>query len=59
MLNKVGYPYKDVKVRVESAWSSINLFEVLLVIFDVNRHLTRSVIQYFPISFRGTYLSDK
>ncbi|KAK0580245.1 hypothetical protein LWI29_038524 [Acer saccharum] len=41
MLNKGGYPYKDVKVRVESAWSAINLFEVLMVIFDVNRHLTR------------------
>ncbi|KAL5842933.1 hypothetical protein ACOSQ3_013536 [Xanthoceras sorbifolium] len=41
MLNKGGCPHKDVKVRVESAWSSVNLFEVLMVIFDVNRHLTR------------------
>ncbi|KAJ4702696.1 GTP-binding protein ERG [Melia azedarach] len=41
MLNKSGYPYKDVKVRVESAWSSVNLFEVLMVVFDVHRHITR------------------
>ncbi|KAK7273992.1 hypothetical protein RIF29_15061 [Crotalaria pallida] len=41
MLNCGGYPYRDVKVRVESAWSSVNLYEVLIVIFDVHRHLTR------------------
>ncbi|GAY49040.1 hypothetical protein CUMW_116230 [Citrus unshiu] len=27
-------------VRVESAWSAVNLFEVLMVVFDVHRHLT-------------------
>ncbi|XP_028787103.1 GTP-binding protein ERG-like [Neltuma alba] len=36
-----GYPHRDVKSRVESAWSSINLYDVLLVVFDVHRHLTR------------------
>ncbi|KAL9324869.1 hypothetical protein ACSQ67_005514 [Phaseolus vulgaris] len=41
MLNCGGFPYRDVKVRVESAWSSINLYEVLVVIFDVHRHITR------------------
>ncbi|KAK8522416.1 hypothetical protein V6N12_056124 [Hibiscus sabdariffa] len=41
MLNKSGHLHKDMKVRVESAWSSVNLYDVLIVIFDVNRHLTR------------------
>ncbi|XP_057445103.1 GTP-binding protein ERG [Lotus japonicus] len=41
MLNCGGFPYRDVKARVESAWSSVNLYEVLIVIFDVHRHLTR------------------
>ncbi|KAF1889538.1 hypothetical protein Lal_00024865 [Lupinus albus] len=41
MLNCGGYPYRDVKARIESAWSSVNLYEVLIVIFDVHRHLTR------------------
>ncbi|KAI4313664.1 hypothetical protein L6164_026623 [Bauhinia variegata] len=40
-LNISGFPYKDVKARIESGWSSINLYEVLIVIFDVHRHLTR------------------
>ncbi|KAF8662599.1 hypothetical protein HU200_056199 [Digitaria exilis] len=26
-------------IRVESAWSSINLYDLLIVMFDVNRHL--------------------
>lgn len=46
MLNCKGYPYRDVKSRVESAWSSIGLYEVLIVIFDVHRHLTRLVHYY-------------
>lgn len=41
MLNCGGFPYRDVKARVESAWSSVNLYEVLIVMFDVHRHLTR------------------
>ncbi|KAI7756932.1 hypothetical protein M8C21_014383 [Ambrosia artemisiifolia] len=36
-----GLPKSDVKVRVESAWSSIDLYDMLVVIFDVHRHLTR------------------
>ncbi|PPD95226.1 hypothetical protein GOBAR_DD07732 [Gossypium barbadense] len=40
MLNRSGYLHKDMKVRVESAWSSVNLYDVLMVIFDVHRHLT-------------------
>lgn len=41
MVNNRGYPYKDMKTRVESAWSSVDLYDVLMVIFDVHRHLTR------------------
>ncbi|CAL1393750.1 unnamed protein product [Linum trigynum] len=41
MLNSRGYAYKDVKTRVENAWSTIGLYDVLMVIFDVHRHLTR------------------
>ncbi|CAJ1932731.1 unnamed protein product [Sphenostylis stenocarpa] len=41
MLNYGGFLYRDVKVRVESGWSSVNLYEVLIVIFDVHRHITR------------------
>ncbi|XP_054809704.1 GTP-binding protein ERG-like [Prosopis cineraria] len=40
-LTSKGYPHHDLKSRVESAWSSVNLYEVLLVVFDVHRHLTR------------------
>ncbi|XP_024977236.1 GTP-binding protein ERG isoform X1 [Cynara cardunculus var. scolymus] len=36
-----GLPKSDIKVRVESAWSSVNLYDMLVVIFDVHRHLTR------------------
>ncbi|KAK8961493.1 GTP-binding protein ERG [Platanthera guangdongensis] len=37
-----GYPYRtDIKVRVESAWSSIDLYDLLIVIFDVHRHITK------------------
>ncbi|RCV29614.1 hypothetical protein SETIT_6G026400v2 [Setaria italica] len=39
MLGHHGFPYRDVTVRVESAWSSINLYDVLIVMFDVSRHL--------------------
>ncbi|KAK1304467.1 GTP-binding protein ERG [Acorus calamus] len=31
----------DVKVRVESAWGSLNLYDMLIVIVDVHRHLTK------------------
>ncbi|KAG4215587.1 hypothetical protein ERO13_A01G185820v2 [Gossypium hirsutum] len=41
MLNRSGYLHKDMKARVESAWSSVNLYDVLMVIFDVHRHLTK------------------
>ncbi|XP_031125727.1 GTP-binding protein ERG [Ipomoea triloba] len=41
MLKKTGFPYRDMKVRVHSAWSSVSLYDVLLVIFDVHRHLTK------------------
>ncbi|PON49294.1 GTP-binding protein Era [Trema orientale] len=40
-LTSSGKPYKDLKVRVESAWSSIQLYDLVIVIFDVHRHLTR------------------
>ncbi|XP_064946536.1 GTP-binding protein ERG isoform X2 [Musa acuminata AAA Group] len=41
MIGQHGYPYRtDVKVRVESAWSSIGLYDLLIMMFDVHRHLT-------------------
>lgn len=40
-LNIGGYPHKDAKVRVECAWSAVDLYDVLVVIFDVHRHLNR------------------
>ncbi|KAG5549391.1 hypothetical protein RHGRI_014666 [Rhododendron griersonianum] len=41
---RMGYAYKDdIKVRVESAWSSVDLYDVVIVIFDVHRHLSRLV----------------
>ncbi|XP_073100838.1 GTP-binding protein ERG [Elaeis guineensis] len=41
MIGHHGHPYRaDVRVRVESAWSSINLYDLLIVIFDVHRHLS-------------------
>ncbi|KAA8546892.1 hypothetical protein F0562_003321 [Nyssa sinensis] len=41
ILRKSGFPCNDMKVRVESAWSSIDLYDVVIVIFDVHRHLNR------------------
>ncbi|XP_015063860.1 GTP-binding protein ERG [Solanum pennellii] len=41
MLKKSGFPYKDIKARIESAWRSIDLYDVLIVIFDAHRHLTK------------------
>ncbi|XP_060193366.1 GTP-binding protein ERG [Lycium barbarum] len=41
MLKKSGFPHKDVKARIESAWRSIDLYDVLIVIFDAHRHLTK------------------
>lgn len=41
MLKKSGFPYKDMKARIESAWRSIDLYDVLIVIFDAHRHLTK------------------
>uniref|UniRef100_A0A803N186 Era-type G domain-containing protein n=1 Tax=Chenopodium quinoa TaxID=63459 RepID=A0A803N186_CHEQI len=41
MLKKSGYPARDIKARIESAWNSVNLYDVLIIIFDVHRHLTR------------------
>ncbi|CAF2044527.1 hypothetical protein BRARA_I02760 [Brassica rapa] len=40
MLKKSGYGYKDIKARVQNAWTSVDLFDVLIVMFDVHRHLT-------------------
>ncbi|KNA10099.1 hypothetical protein SOVF_147570 isoform A [Spinacia oleracea] len=28
------------KARIESAWNSVNLYDVLTIIFDVHRHLS-------------------
>ncbi|XP_068658312.1 GTP-binding protein ERG [Aristolochia californica] len=41
MLRHKGYLHKDVRCRVQSAWSSIDLYDLLIVIFDVHRHLTK------------------
>uniref|UniRef100_A0A1D1ZEM0 GTP-binding protein ERG n=1 Tax=Anthurium amnicola TaxID=1678845 RepID=A0A1D1ZEM0_9ARAE len=41
MIGHRGYPYKnDVKLRVESAWKYIDYYDLIIVIFDVHRHLT-------------------
>ncbi|KAF6139560.1 hypothetical protein GIB67_015517 [Kingdonia uniflora] len=54
MLKNSGYPYKtDVNVRVESAWSSVELYDVLMVIFDVNRHLNRKCVRIGEDRIRG------
>ncbi|KAL8139748.1 hypothetical protein V2J09_005769 [Rumex salicifolius] len=41
MLKKSGYPHKDIKARIESAWNSVDLYDVLVVIFDAHRQLTK------------------
>lgn len=41
IMRSSGLPKSDIKVRVESAWSSVDLYDMLVVIFDVHRHLTR------------------
>ncbi|KAJ9183323.1 hypothetical protein P3X46_007191 [Hevea brasiliensis] len=41
MLKKNGYPYKDMKARVENAWCAVDLYDMIMVVFDVHRHLTR------------------
>lgn len=41
MLKKSGFPYSDIKVRNESAWGSVSLYDVLIVVFDVHRHIIR------------------
>ncbi|CAN4083688.1 unnamed protein product [Withania somnifera] len=41
MLKKSGFPHKDMKARIESAWRSIDLYDILIVIFDAHRHLTK------------------
>lgn len=41
MIGHNGHPYRtDVRVRVESAWSSIDFYDLVIVIFDVHRHLS-------------------
>ncbi|KAF3325747.1 GTP-binding protein ERG [Carex littledalei] len=41
MIGSHGHPKAtDVRFRVESAWNTINLYDILIVIFDVHRHLT-------------------
>ncbi|XP_078433327.1 GTP-binding family protein isoform X1 [Wolffia australiana] len=41
MIGHHGYPYKnDVKIRVESAWKYLDCYDILIVLFDVHRHLT-------------------
>ncbi|MQM01973.1 hypothetical protein Taro_034732, partial [Colocasia esculenta] len=40
MIGHRGYPYKnDVKLRVESAWKYVDQYDLLIVLFDVHRHL--------------------
>lgn len=59
MLNSSGFPSSDVKARIESAWSSVGLYDVLIVVFDVHRHLSRllmvhpwTTISFFLSFFR-------
>lgn len=46
MLKKSGFPYSDIKVRNDSAWGSVSLYDVLIVVFDVHRHIIRSDIHF-------------
>lgn len=42
MIGKSGLPFRpDIKFGVENAWSTIDLYDLLIVIFDVHRHLTK------------------
>lgn len=41
MLKQSGFASADIKIRNESAWSSVSLYDVLIVVFDVQRHITR------------------
>ncbi|XP_065850080.1 GTP-binding protein ERG [Euphorbia lathyris] len=41
MLKSNGYPYKDIKARVDNVWNAAHLYDMLMVVFDVHRHLTR------------------
>ncbi|KAK6933475.1 GTP binding domain, partial [Dillenia turbinata] len=55
MLKNNGYPHSSMRVRVQGAWSSVDLYDVLLVLFDVHRHLKR----YFMISgLKGSGVKD-
>ncbi|XP_048501522.1 GTP-binding protein ERG-like [Beta vulgaris subsp. vulgaris] len=38
---KIGHPSRDTNARIQSSWNSVNLYDVLMIIFDVHRHLTR------------------
>lgn len=49
-LTSSGQPYKDIKVRVESAWSSVQLYDAVIVIFDVHRHITRLAVHRISAS---------
>ncbi|XXG69052.1 hypothetical protein AAC387_Pa06g2011 [Persea americana] len=54
------FPSQDIKVRVESGWSSMDLYDALIVIFDVHRHLTvpdSRVIKL--INHLGTHVNPK
>lgn len=42
MIGKGGVPFRtEKKYQVDNAWSSIDLYDLLIVIFDVHRHLTK------------------
>lgn len=51
MLKKNGIPYRDIRIRNQNSWSSMDLYDVLLVIFDVHRHITRFDFFQLWISF--------
>ncbi|KAF1002219.1 GTP-binding protein ERG-like [Apium graveolens] len=48
ILKRGGYRSKDIKVWVECAWSENGLYDILIVIFDVHRHLNSHSL-CFPI----------
>ncbi|KAL0352652.1 UNVERIFIED_CONTAM: GTP-binding protein ERG, partial [Sesamum angustifolium] len=43
MLKKSGFPYNDIKVRNESAWSSVNLYDVLIVFLIPDSRVVRLI----------------
>ncbi|KAL5175935.1 GTP-binding protein ERG [Glycine soja] len=58
MLNCGGFPYRDVNVRVESAWSSINFYEVLILDSRVMQLIKRIIARSVPNQTRNLCMKN-